>query len=118
MNADIERGFVAVIQAAMPDHEIREATSSKSLRGDAHLVIVECPESEHTWVSRHGSGSGQCRVEVGGPDMRIVITNSVTFVNRADDLERRVAFALYKRTRAILRQLEYFQQQSARRAGL
>ena len=50
--------------------------------------------------------------------MKIVITNSVSFVNRADDLERRVEFALYKRTRALLRQLEYFQQQSARRAGL
>lgn len=47
MNGDIERGFVAVIRLAMPDHEIREATSSKPLRGDAHLVIVECPESEH-----------------------------------------------------------------------
>ena len=70
------------------------------------------------WIARHGAGSGQCRVEVGGPDMKIVITNSVSFVNRADDLERRVAFALYKRTRAILRQLEHFQQQAARRAGL
>jgi len=47
MNAEIERGFVAVIQAAMPNHEVREATSSKPLRGDAHIVIVECPESEH-----------------------------------------------------------------------
>ena len=47
MNTDIERGFVAVIQAAMPGVHVREATSSKPLPSDAQMVIVQCSECEH-----------------------------------------------------------------------
>jgi hypothetical protein len=47
MNTAIERGFVAVIQSAMPGVHVREATSSKPHPSDAQMVIVECPECEH-----------------------------------------------------------------------
>jgi hypothetical protein len=47
MNTDIERGFVAVIQAAMPSVHVREATSSKPHPSDAQMVIVQCSECEH-----------------------------------------------------------------------
>ena len=47
MNADIERGFVAVIQAAMPGVHVREATTSKPHPSDAQMVIVQCAECEH-----------------------------------------------------------------------
>ncbi|MEI6071080.1 MAG: hypothetical protein WCS31_04765 [Verrucomicrobiae bacterium] len=47
MNADIERGFVAVIQAAMPGVHVREATSSKPHPSDVQMVIVQCAECEH-----------------------------------------------------------------------
>jgi len=47
MNADIEKGFAAVIQAGMPGVHVREATSSKAHPSDAQMVIVESPECEH-----------------------------------------------------------------------
>jgi len=47
MNTDIEKGFVAVIQAAMPGVHVREATSSKPHPSDAQMVIVQCSECEH-----------------------------------------------------------------------
>ena len=47
MNADIERGFVAVIQAAMPGVHVREATCSKPHPSDVQMVIVQCAECEH-----------------------------------------------------------------------
>ena len=47
MNTDIEKGFVAVIQATMPGVHVREATSSKPHPSDAQMVIVECPDCEH-----------------------------------------------------------------------
>ena len=47
MNADIERGFVAVIQSMMPGFVVREATSSQALPSDIQLVIVLCADCEH-----------------------------------------------------------------------
>jgi len=44
MNAQIESGFVAILQAALPSVPVREATSSLPLHGDVQIAIVECPE--------------------------------------------------------------------------
>jgi len=47
MNGAVEAGFAAVIRAAMPGIDVREATSTKSLPANIQLVVVECPEVEH-----------------------------------------------------------------------
>lgn len=47
MNANIERGFVAIIQSRILGVPVRKATSSQPLPADTQMVIVECPECEH-----------------------------------------------------------------------
>jgi hypothetical protein len=46
MNALIEQGFVAILQAALPALHIRPATTAEILPGDLQALIVECPEVE------------------------------------------------------------------------
>jgi len=47
MNAQVERGFVAVLAPFMAGVHVREATSSKPHPADVQMVIVACPDCEH-----------------------------------------------------------------------
>jgi hypothetical protein len=69
------------------------------------------------WVARHGTGLGSIRIILGVVESRITITNAVKFAGHVKDLVRRVQRTLDKRAGAMDRQLQHYQERSAREAG-
>jgi hypothetical protein len=69
------------------------------------------------WIARHGTGRGTIKIVVSLAEVRITITNAVKFASGVDGLLRRVQAALDKRTGAMNRQVDHFQQKSAKEAG-
>jgi hypothetical protein len=69
------------------------------------------------WIARHGNGLGSIRIVLGVAESRITITNAVKFASNVKDLVRRVQRTLDKRAGAMNRQLQHYQERSAKEAG-
>lgn len=70
------------------------------------------------WVTRHGTKRGQVELRFGKREIVIVVTNAVKFAGNIKGIGRRVQWALNKRTRSLIRQVDYANTQAARRVGL
>lgn len=70
------------------------------------------------WITRHGTKRGQIELRFGKREIVIVATNAVKFAGNIKGIGRRVQWALNKRTRSLIRQVDYANAQAARRVGL
>lgn len=73
--------------------------------------------SPPAWIRRHGTGRGDCDIQLSGEQMRIVISNEVKFAGNVKDIERSVKKGLANQTRSMERRVADFVAKNARRAG-
>jgi len=64
MNANVEKGIVAVLNEALVGQHIREATSADPLPTNIQLVIVQCENVEHVVGPLH---KATVKVMIGTP---------------------------------------------------
>jgi len=69
------------------------------------------------WVRRHGTAFGSVEVIVSATNIRIVMRNTVKFVNNVEGYERRAQWALNAQAGALERQTKVMLERTARRAG-
>lgn len=69
------------------------------------------------WIRRHGTGRGDCLLQLTGERLLIRLTNDVRFAGTVKNIERRVRQAVEEQARAMNRRIAYFMNRDARRAG-